>query len=602
MFIRRTVYRRDPGGTAYANFRLVQSVRINGRPRQKTLLNLGPGFDLPREQWPTLCQLVETLALGRPLPPRAAPKALLSRARSLARQLVDFHGFEGDPDAEPPDFVSVDARSFQALRPRSVGLEHAALWALNQLGLPALLASLGLSRQLQACALGSLVGRLAGCGSERSTFLWLRADSALGELLGRPFESLSAMQLYRASDALVRHRAAIEKFLFNEALTLFDLQPAVTFYDLTNTYFEGTAADQPDAKRGRSKEKRSDCPLLTLALVLDSSGFVRRSRVFPGNASEAGTLAGMLKGLGAPPDALVVMDRGIATEANLAWLREQGYQYLAISRKAQRKFDAAEARALRTASGGEVRMHKEISKDGKEALLHCHSAEREKKERAIEEKRAAKLEAALQRLHAGLSKPRARRKLEEVQKRVGRLLERSKGAAQHYRVEVRADASGKKAKAVRWERCPKEGTRMTHPGVYCLRSNVTDWGPERMWQGYVRLTDVEAVFRCLKSELGLRPIYHSKAARSEGHLFLTVLAYQTVQVIRRRLKAGGEHASWSALRKILGRQRRVTLTMQCAGGQTLHVRKTTEPEEELETLYKALGIERLPGKTCKIVL
>ncbi len=212
------------------------------------------------------------------------------------------------------------------------------------------------------------------------------------------------------------------------------------------------------------------------------------------------------------------MDRGIATEENLAWLAARKYKYLAVSREARRRFDAAEAQALHTASGGAVRVCKRLSEDGEEARLYCHSAAREKKERAIEARRMEKLEAALRRLHAGLSKPRARRKLAEVQQRAGRLLERSNGAARHCKVEVQADEGGEKAKEVRWERCPRPGTRLTHPGVCCLRSNVTDWEPERMWQQYARLTDVEAVFRCLKSELGMRPIYHRKAARSEGEV------------------------------------------------------------------------------------
>ena len=341
MFIRRSPYRRSPHGTTYANFRLVQSVRIHGRPRQKTLLNLGAGFDLPAEDWPRLCQLIETIATGRPLPPRAAPAALLNRARSLARQLVDFHGSPSPADS--PDLLLVDADSLRSERPRGVGLEHAALWALDQLGLPALLRSLGLSRQLRACALGSVIGRLAGVGSERATNHWLRTDSALGELLELPFESLSHMQLYRASDALVRDRHTIEQHVFDASLALFDLQPTVTLYDLTNTYFEGAAKAQPLAQRGHSKEKRSDCPLLTLALVLDASGFVRRSQVFAGNVQESATLQSMLDGLGAASGSLVVMDRGIATEQTLQWLDAQGYHYLAVSREGQ---------ALRAGPGG----------------------------------------------------------------------------------------------------------------------------------------------------------------------------------------------------------------------------------------------------------
>ena len=147
------------------------------------------------------------------------------------------------------------------------------------------------------------------------------------------------MQLYRASDALMVHRKAIEEHLFDAAMTLFDLQPTVTLYDLTNTYFEGDAGAQEKAQRGHSKEKRSDCPLLTLGLMLDASGFVRRSQVFAGNVSEPHTLAEMLSALQAPKGALVVMDRGIATQDNITWLAAQGYRYLVVSRERKRTFE-----------------------------------------------------------------------------------------------------------------------------------------------------------------------------------------------------------------------------------------------------------------------
>ena len=140
------------------------------------------------------------------------------------------------------------------------------------------------------------------------------------------------------------------------------MEETVTLYDLTNTYFEGEAAANPKARRARSKEKRSDCPLLTLGLVLDGSGFVRRSRSFAGNVSEATTLAGMLTGLGAPPGALVIMDAGIATEANLAWLVEHGYRYLVVRRGGARQFDEAQAVAIETAGGESLRLQKVSAK------------------------------------------------------------------------------------------------------------------------------------------------------------------------------------------------------------------------------------------------
>ena len=461
---------------------------------------------------------------------------------------------------------------------------------------------LGVNGALRAAPAGALVGRLAQPASERATHRWLQARSGLGELLGVDFETVSAMQLYRASDALVKHREAVEAHLFDRALGLFDLQPTVTLYDLTNTYFEGEAREQPQARRGHSKEKRSDCPRLTLGLMLDASGFVRRSQLFAGNVREHRTLAGMLEALRAPAGALVVMDRGVATDDCVTWLREHGYRYLVVSRERHRQFDAEAAVSVRTQSKQTVHLHKVVSTDPDEVRLYCYSEERAEKERGIVERFATRFEAALTQLHDGLARPRAHKRLAQVWQRIGRLKARHSRVAAHYQIAVTADETGQKAVAVTWTRRPQDGSMATHPGVYCLRSSQTDWDEDALWRTYTTLTDVEAVFRSLKSELGLRPIYHHKPRRADGHLFLTIIAYQLVQVIRTRLRAHGEHASWSTLRRILDGQQRVTATFRRPDGRTLHVRTTTQAEPEQRAIYDALGVDPHPGRVRKTIL
>ena len=222
---------------------------------------------------------------------------------------------------------------------------------------------------MRASILGNLIARMAAPASEWATWGWLQTHSALGELLDVDFEGLSHMRLYRASDALMKHRAAIEEHVFGAVTSLFCLEETVTLYDLTNTYFEGEGAANPKAQNGRSKDKRSDCPLVTLGLVLDGSGFVRRSKTFAGNASEGKTFQEMLTGLNAPPAALVIMDAGISTEARLAWLVAHGYRYLVVRRGGARQFDEAQSVAIQAAGGETVRLHKVLSEDGKEAQI-----------------------------------------------------------------------------------------------------------------------------------------------------------------------------------------------------------------------------------------
>ncbi len=604
MFIRRTKTRTVGTQDHYFTFRLVKSVRIGNKVRQRTLLNLGAHFDLPPAQWPLLYQRLDDLLAGQATL-MDYPEAVEDHAQRIVAQLISRQAetnIDADDTSSAGDLHRVDVDSLQLVRPRTVGVEHVALWAMQQVGLPALLAQLGLNSRQQAAAVASIIGRLAAPGSERATHRWLRDTSALGDLLQVDFENYSLMQLYRASDALMAHREAIEAHLFGAAMTLFELQPTVTLYDLTNTYFEGDAGSQEKAQRGHSKEKRSDCPLLTLGLMLDASSFVRRSQVFAGNVSEPHTLAEMLTALQAPKGALVVMDRGIATQDNITWLAAQGYRYLVVSRERKRTFDLASAMTVTTATQQPVHLHKVLSEDGQETRLYCYSEAREEKEKAIAERLAKRFENALTTLSEGLSRPRTQKRIDKIWQRIGRLKEKSRGVAQHYDIDVTSSEDGTQAIAITWRRQPVNGSMLTHPGVYCLRSNQTDWDEETLWRTYITLTDLEAVFRSLKSELGLRPIYHHKALRTEGHLFITVIAYQLVQVIRRRLRQHGQSESWSLLRRILNGQQRITATFRRADDCALHVRKATVAETPQREIYQALGISESPGGIQKAVI
>jgi hypothetical protein len=336
MFIRQTKTRNAITGEAYVTFRLVTSERVAKQVRQRTLLNLGRHFSLPKDEWPLLCGRLEFLLSGqRELVPEPVSPAIEALAQRYAARLITAHKpvagkcvATTDPAAVGADYQDVDVNSLEQIRPRSVGMEHVGLEALSLLGLPEILESVGLNGIQRNCALGSIIGRIASPGSELATWRWLQERSAVGELLDVDFEGVPLMRLYQVSDLLVRHRDEIEKRLFGRIDNLFSLSATVTLYDLTNTYFEGEMAGNAKARHGRSKEKRSDCPLVTLGLVLDGSGFVRRSRMFEGNVSEAGTMEGMLKMLDAPMGAMVIMDRGIATETNIAWLVEHKYRYL----------------------------------------------------------------------------------------------------------------------------------------------------------------------------------------------------------------------------------------------------------------------------------
>lgn len=598
MFIRATKTGTTKDGSPRITHRLVENQREGDKVRQKTLLNLGRHFDIERQYWPLLCQRIKELIDPRQPIFELTPESpkIEAEARRIAGQLVERQSDQTTAN----DLETVDINSASDQDGRSIGVEHAALKALEDLRLPSLLDHLGFNHRQRCCALGSIIGRMTEPGSERATAEWLRRAS--GELLSFDFGSISDMAFYRASDLLVKNRATIEDHLFGTVTSLFDLKPTITLYDLTNTFFEGQALKTPKAKRGRSKEKRSDVPLLTLGLVLDGGGFVRRSAVHAGNVFEAHTLETVLNSLSAVSGSCVIMDAGIASANNLAWLRANGYRYIVVSREQRRDIPgggSASSTTVVSTPNTEVTLHRhEVERQKKdkektpykEVLLGCYSEARRGKEKSILAFFRDLFEEKLREVHAKLFQPRTRKRLSYIQRKVGRLQEENSKVAKYYDIKVAPDETGLNACAVFWTDKTHKGSMMSHPGVYALRSNILDWESSVMWQTYTTLTDVEAVFRSLKSELGLRPIYHQTKTRSESHLLISVLAYQAVQLLRTRLKSRELNDSWHSLRKSLRPLQRTTTRFSRPDGSAIHIRKTATPDAIQNRIYQSMGV------------
>ena len=367
MFILRTTIKSRASGEPYYTYRLVESVRTGAGVHQHTVLNLGRNFAVPRAQWAPLAQRVEALLGGQlDLLADGLDAQWEAMAQQYAARIVSRRGtavVEQDAPAPEGDYQRVDLSRVDVIRPRSVGAEQVALAALRRLGLDHKLVEWGFNRHQVSAAIGTIVGRMVQPGSALATHQWLQQRSGLGELLDDDFSALDVMRLYRVSDQLLAHRTALEAHLYGQERDLFALTETITLYDLTNTFCEGTASGNPQAKHGHSKEKRSDSPLVTLALVLDASGFPKRSEVFEGNVSEPKTLEKMLGHLALAPGAVaptVVLDAGIATEENLAWLTEQGYPYLVVSRERHKQFDAEAAVLIREAGDTQIRAQRVV--------------------------------------------------------------------------------------------------------------------------------------------------------------------------------------------------------------------------------------------------
>ena len=481
-------------------------------------------------------------------------------------------------------------------RARSVGAERICLKALEELHFPDLLQRLGVGERDARIAVALVMAKMLQPSSEHKAHIWLHHTSTTLELLrldGGQGPSLS--KLYRTNDLLWKHREALQKGLFLRERQLLDLPATIVFYDLSNTFYTGHA-NATLRRFGRSKQKRSDCPLITLALVLDGAGFPRSCEILPGNASEPGSLEGALARLeavrdGDGPQPTVVMDAGIASEANLAWLRQQGYDWICVSRAAKPDPPAGAAAAtLATSAGHAVQAWQLASEDAGEAQLYAVSEGKQISGKQILDKHRQRFESALQALHDGLSKPRYLKAYDRVQQRVGRLRERHSKVSRHYRVKVTAGPDGK-ASAVTFERTPEYAEADAAAGAYVLRTSHTDWDLDRVLRTYWRLTEIEAPFRSLKSELGLRPIWHHKDERVSTHLFIAVLAYHGVHLIRTRLQARGIRLSWQSIRERLSTWVRITTTVRQVNGALIVNRQDVRPSAEVAEISRAAGVE-----------
>ena len=522
-------------------------------------------------------------------------------AQSLERQLLAKGlGLPGRPD---PALARVDLDSMEHQDAVSVGAERVCLKALKDLGFERILLACGLKPRDARIALAVVAARMIHPSSEREASRWQQADSALPELLGLAGRrsTLSRKTLYRICYLLWKNRAA-----------LFGIPDAIVLYDLTKVRTCGAGdGNERLRRRGRSKQRRHDCPLVTTALMLNAAGFPRACEILPGIVSECGTLADAIGRLRAEcdpeqPTPTVVMDAGIATEANLTWLREQGYDWICVNRgRRPPPPDGKPELELPTASRQRLRVWK--VKDGEpdegeeriEQRLFVHSQAKPQKEDAILTSKRARFETELRHLHEGLAKPGHTKKYERVLERVGRIRERCAKVTRQYDIDVERDPGpgrkrpGPNAVAVRFSCRPAHAEADAGTGAYLLRTSRTDWSLCDFVHQYLQITEVEAVFRALKSELGLRPVWHKGDNQICAHLFITVLAWHAVHLIRTRLKRDGNNLCWAPIRNRPRNWVRITTTLQEVGGGVISTRQDVWPSAEAAEIARRVGVPPL---------
>jgi len=613
MFIKEIKKRNKHYDKEFSSHRLVESIRTEKGPRHRTILNLGR-LTIPKEQWKALADTIEAKLSGQQslYPIDEHIEALADHFAQLIiknrlAQAVNKSGSLASDDEQEPRYETVDLNSIENSKCRTLGAEHVGVSIFRELGLDAYLKKLNFNQQQIKLAQLSVVGRLVHPASELNTAAWARHLSAMDELIGTDFSHLSHNALYRISDALFKHKEKLENYLARKEKDLFHLEEKIILYDLTNTYFEGSARTNPKAKRGRSKEKRSDCPLLTLGMVIDEQGFPKTSRILPGNVSEPETLKEFLNALRGEPSErkpkpgkgiTVVMDAGIATEPNLALLKELGYDYIVVARNQPVKFSELHPDQLITVKQDkqnkvEVEL---IDRDG-ERILFCKSKLKTAKEQSMKQRFEEHFEQDLKLVALALHKKYGTKNYDKVMQKIGRLQQKYSRIAAYYQIDVKKH--GKNAVDLTWKKIHQERSEERFSGCYFLRTSRMDLDEKQIWSIYTMLTNLEDAFRSLKSELALRPIRHHKEHRSDAHLFIGVLAYHLLNAIQTKLRKNDIHIQWWRVRQFLSTHVRITTSLTTRQGKRIHIRKSTQPELLHKQVYQALGLTPFPLKTMQ---
>jgi transposase len=589
LYLRHSIVRKD--GKTHRYWRVVRSVRRNGKVVQETVAQLG-----------------ELDADGR-----AKAKAL---ARAITggidqRELFEDLGI-GDDGAVP-----VRLRQIRVERGRSFGDVWLGWTLWRALRLDELCAEL-LPQGREAwpwplLAQVLVVARLCEPSSELYIAEnWYRR-TALEDLLALPSDEVNDDRLYRALDRLLPHKVAIERHLVKRLGELFALDYDLLLYDVTSTYFEGLAEANPLAQRGYSRDHRPDCKQVCIALVVTRDGIPLGYEVFPGNRVDVTTVEEIVSTMESRfglAERIWVMDRGMTSEENLTWLRESGRRYLiGTPRQEMKKWSRqiAEARDWQTVREGiEAKLCR--GPDGEETFLLCRSVERREKEKAMHQRFTARIEEGLQRLARRLERSQKVVDRSTVERQIGRLLERNARAAGRYLIRVEDDPLRPSRLRLQWTARPEWDDWARHSeGCYVLRTNVHDWTPETLWQTYIQLTDAEAAFRIQKSDLSLRPVWHQRPDRVKAHILVCFLAYVLWKTLEQwQSRAGLGHSPRTILQELARVQSTdVVLPLAEPAGRELRLRCVVRPDYAQAALLDRLGLElperlRLPPQMAKM--
>jgi len=576
MFLRRIV-RRSRGKTL-SYWALVESYRTARGPRQRILSYLGELTATERKDWATLAE-----GFQEPL------------------RLQQQQGKLFESSAEPvPERVTVDVRRVRVERARDFGEVWLALLLWQKLGLDRLLAELLPTGQEEidwATVIALLVvARFCNPSSElHIADTWYRG-TALEDLLGVPIEKVNPERLYRALDRALPLKPAFEKHVRGRLGELFPVEFDLLLYDVTSTYFEGQCPQNPQARRGYSRDHRPDCKQVCIGLVVTREGLPLGYEVFAGNTNDTKTLREIVAAMEAKygrAQRIWVFDRGVVSEENLQYLRERDGQYVVGTPKSMlRKFE----QQLLEAGWDEVEAGVEVklcpSPDGAETFVLAKSRDRAAKEEAMHQRFVERIETGL----TAIGKAAASGRLKDPEKagrRSGRLLGQNSRAAGCFQVQVKVlePPQGKVRLQIEWSKQTawQQWARLSE-GCYLLRSNLTGHSAAELWKMYMQLVDAEAAFRTHKSDLVLRPIWHQYENRVQAHILICFLAYVLWKTLEQWMRTSGLGSAPRTLLSELRRLKSTDVILPTDQGRELRLRCVSRPDDPLAVLLYRLRI------------
>ncbi len=614
MFIRKVKKQRSSQSKVFYQYTLAQSARVDGKVKQRAILYLGSDPLLSdKENQRIVLSILKAKIFGQPeLFPSEPPNELLELALFYYEKYCIKYGETNKPTHSIPpapkkaEFHNVDIKGLELNDVKTFGAEYLAKQVLDKLNLRECFRTLGMNNKQSSKALISIAARAVFSSSEYKTAQILESSSELKTLFSYE-EEITHRQLYTISDTLYKHKEQIDNFLYQRITNMFGLEDKIVIFDISNTYFESRKANSKIAKYGRSKEKRYDCPLVVFTGVINAEGFIRHSRIYEGNKPDNATLSDMIdelkKHTSPSTNRTIVMDAGIATEDNLELIKEKGYRYVVVSRKRLKDYpvDSSKPKIIELTNRKKDKVQLEIftPKGYSDTWMYVQSDAKRKKEESMSGKLNQRFEEDLAVIKKALSSKGGTKLINKVWERIGRAKQKHNRVSSKYEITV----TQKDGKAIDLKFTEKviPVNEDKQKGVYFIRTNYDNPNEKELWNIYNTIREVESTFRCLKSDLNIRPLHHQKDSRIESHIYLTILAYQLVNTIRHMLKDKGINYQWKNIVRIMNTHTIQTIILP-TDKKVIHLRKPAKPIEEVQQIYRAASCKNSQKAVKKYVV